>query len=156
MLIGHARLPQPNPELPGSDGRVVASELAAQTNSACGAAVWQEIKDAAAKNNIAGAKILAKNLVRLRAQQTKLLSAMAGLRGVNVSMATAGGCYCLPMGGFRCCCCCCWCMTMSHGWYWPAAAAAAIAVRRCRHCTHDVADGAILKLGHWEHYREGV
>lgn len=49
----------------------------------------KEIKDAAAKGNVAGAKILAKNLVRIRNQQTKLLSAMAGLRGVSVSMQTA-------------------------------------------------------------------
>ena len=49
----------------------------------------QEIKSAANKGNMAGARILAQQLVRLRGQQTKLLKARATLQGVSVSVATA-------------------------------------------------------------------
>lgn len=51
--------------------------------------VVRDIKAAASKNNEVGAKVLAKQLVRLRAQQTKLLTAIASLRGVSTSVVTA-------------------------------------------------------------------
>lgn len=46
----------------------------------------KQIKDAAAKNNVTGAKLLAKQLVRIRGQQTKLQTAIASLRGVSASV----------------------------------------------------------------------
>ncbi|GAB4817674.1 hypothetical protein N2152v2_004720 [Parachlorella kessleri] len=49
----------------------------------------KQIKDAANKNNVAGAKLLAKQLVRLRGQQTKLQMSIASLRGVSTSVVTA-------------------------------------------------------------------
>ncbi len=48
-----------------------------------------QIKDAANKNNVTGAKLLAKQLVRLRAQQTKLQTAIASLRGVSTSVVVS-------------------------------------------------------------------
>lgn len=51
--------------------------------------VVRDIKAAASKNNEVGAKVLAKQLVRLRAQQTKLLTAIASLRGVSTSVVVS-------------------------------------------------------------------
>ena len=47
----------------------------------------REIKQAAAKGNIAGAKQLAKSLIRLRGQEAKLQASMGQLRGVKTSIA---------------------------------------------------------------------
>lgn len=46
----------------------------------------REIKQAAAKGNTAGAKQLAKSLIRLRAQEAKLQASMGQLRGVKTSI----------------------------------------------------------------------
>ena len=46
----------------------------------------KEIKQAAAKGNTAGAKQLAKSLIRLRGQEAKLQSSMGQLRGVKTSI----------------------------------------------------------------------
>lgn len=51
----------------------------------------KQIKDAAAKNNVNGAKLLAKQLVRLRGQQAKLQTAIASLRGVSTSVVVSAG-----------------------------------------------------------------
>jgi len=47
----------------------------------------REIKQAAAKGNTAGAKQLAKSLIRLRGQEAKLQASMGQLRGVKTSIA---------------------------------------------------------------------
>lgn len=49
----------------------------------------KEIKQTAAKGNTAGAKQLAKSLIRLRGQEAKLQASMGQLRGVKTSIATA-------------------------------------------------------------------
>ncbi|KAK9820266.1 hypothetical protein WJX72_008298 [[Myrmecia] bisecta] len=49
----------------------------------------KEIKAAANAGNQQGARVLAKSLVRLRAQQTKLHASMAQMRGVKTSIVTA-------------------------------------------------------------------
>eukprot|EP00891_Asterochloris_glomerata_P001898 jgi/Astpho2/1898/Aster-00417 len=49
----------------------------------------REIKAEAKKNNTAGAKSMAKNLVRLRGQMTKLLAAKGQLKGVQTQITTA-------------------------------------------------------------------
>ena len=46
----------------------------------------REIKQAAAKGNNAGAKQLAKSLVRLRGQEAKLQASVGQLRGVKTSI----------------------------------------------------------------------
>ena len=46
----------------------------------------REIKQAAAKGNTAGAKQLAKSLIRLRGQEAKLQASMGQLRGVKTSI----------------------------------------------------------------------
>lgn len=46
----------------------------------------REIKQAASKGNTAGAKQLAKSLIRLRAQEAKLQASMGQLRGVKTSI----------------------------------------------------------------------
>lgn len=51
----------------------------------------REIKAAAKTNNQASLKILAKSLVRLRAQITKLHGSAANLKGVSTNL-TVGGC----------------------------------------------------------------
>lgn len=48
-----------------------------------------EIKAAAAKNNTAATRVLAKSLVRLRAQMAKLQGSSANLRGVSTNLTTA-------------------------------------------------------------------
>ncbi len=47
----------------------------------------REIKQTAAKGNTAGAKQLAKSLIRLRGQEAKLQASMGQLRGVKTSIA---------------------------------------------------------------------
>jgi division protein CdvB (Snf7/Vps24/ESCRT-III family) len=47
----------------------------------------REIKQAAAKGNTAGAKQLAKSLIRLRGQEAKLQASMGQLRAVKTSIA---------------------------------------------------------------------
>lgn len=49
----------------------------------------KEIKDAARTGNEKGARLLAKSLVRLRGQRTKVLASSAQLRGVRASIGTA-------------------------------------------------------------------
>ena len=49
----------------------------------------REIKQAAAKGNTAGAKQLAKSLIRLRAQEAKLQASMGQLRGVKTSITVS-------------------------------------------------------------------
>ncbi|KAL6781059.1 VPS2B [Auxenochlorella protothecoides x Auxenochlorella symbiontica] len=49
----------------------------------------KDIKAAARSGNMAGAKILAQQLVRLRGHMAKMQTQAANLRGVNISMATA-------------------------------------------------------------------
>ena len=49
----------------------------------------REIKQAAAKGNNAGAKQLAKSLIRLRAQETKLQASIGQLRGVKTSITVS-------------------------------------------------------------------
>lgn len=51
----------------------------------------QDIKAAARSGNMAGAKILAQQLVRLRGHMAKMQTQAANLRGVNISMAVSGG-----------------------------------------------------------------
>lgn len=46
----------------------------------------KEIKDAARTGNEKGARLLAKSLVRLRGQRTKVLASSAQLRGVRASI----------------------------------------------------------------------
>lgn len=50
----------------------------------------KEIKQAAAKGNMAGAKQLAKSLIRLRNQEAKLQASMGQLRGVKTSITVSG------------------------------------------------------------------
>ena len=49
----------------------------------------REIKAAAAKGNMSGAKQLAKSLIRLRNQEAKLQASMGQLRGVKTSITVS-------------------------------------------------------------------
>lgn len=56
----------------------------------------KEIKQAAAKGNMAGAKQLAKSLIRLRNQESKLQASMGQLRGVKTSITVSCALHILP------------------------------------------------------------
>ena len=65
----------------------------------------KEIKQTAAKGNSAGAKQLAKSLIRLRGQEAKLQASMGQLRGVKTSIAvatTAKSCMTITPCSFKC------------------------------------------------------
>ena len=69
----------------------------------------REIKAEAKKNNTAGAKAMAKSLVRLRGQMTKLLAAKGQLKGVQTQ---------ITVRRLHAMSCCCYTLTSDklHGW----------------------------------------